>query len=334
MNSSTRFYGLHRTLAPAAIVWFCSSLVLCAPAKTEQMKQANLTFGTIPKAMPGSEGDSRELISLGEKLYHETALSANGTQSCNSCHDLKAGGVDNQAVSAGVFGETGERNSPTVLNAGFHLAQFWDGRAKDLQEQAAGPILNPIEMAMASEADAVKNIQAIPEYGKLFAAAFPDAEQPISYETITQAIAAFERTLTTSDRFDDFQNGDDQALTASEKAGLDAFASVGCTACHSGPLLGGHMYQKSGLLEPYRNRKDTGRFQVTGEDSDRYVFKVPSLRNIELTAPYFHDGGVATLEEAIDEMARIQLGKTLSDEERTAILDFLRALTDESRRPG
>lgn len=334
MSSSRKIFCLRRVFEWTAAGWICGSMAFCAPAKTEQMKQVNLMFGTIPKTMPGAERDSKELIALGEKLYHETALSANDTQSCSSCHDVKGGGVDNQPVSTGAFGEKGGRNSPTVFNAGFHLAQFWDGRAKDLQEQAAGPILNPVEMAMASEADAVKKINAKSEYHSLFAAALPDKTDPISYENITHAIAAFERTLITRDRFDDFQNGDDDALTANEKAGLDTFIAVGCTACHSGPLLGGHMYQKSGLLHPYRNQKDTGRFQVTGVESDRYAFKVPSLRNIELTAPYFHNGGVATLEEAIDEMARIQLGKKLTGGERTAILDFLRALSDKSRESG
>ncbi|MCB1319052.1 MAG: cytochrome-c peroxidase [Leptospiraceae bacterium] len=322
---------LRKTIAPFLAIVTAFTVSQCKPEKTELMKQANLTFGTIPEVMPGAENDTDALVTLGEKLYHENGLSANDSQSCNSCHNVNGGGVDNLPVSNGAFGDKGGRNAPTVLNAGFHLAQFWDGRAKDLAEQAKGPVLNPVEMAMKSEADVVAKIKGIAEYQELFAQAFPDESDPVTYDNIARAIAAFERTLITSDRFDDFQNGDDAALTEQEKEGLQLFMSTGCTTCHSGPLLGGHMYQKSGLVNPYRNQADQGRFEVTGAESDRYVFKVPSLRNVALTAPYFHDGKMATLDEAVQEMAWIQLGKKLSDAERESIVAFLKSLSDKER---
>lgn len=246
--------------------------------------------------------------------------------------DEKLGGVDNNQFSNGApAGTIGGRNSPTVLNAGFHLAQFWDGRAADLTEQAKGPILNPVEMAMPSEEAVVKKIGAIEEYQTLFKAAFPEAKEAITYDNLAFAIAAFESTLITKDRFDDFLGGDAKALSAEEKKGLKSFMDAGCMSCHNGPLLGGNSYQKMGLLNPYANTKDLGRYDVTKKDADKYFFKVPSLRNVALTAPYFHDGASATLEDAVQQMAHLQLNKKLSDEEVKSIVTFLGALTDKER---
>ncbi|RHX78032.1 cytochrome-c peroxidase [Leptospira yasudae] len=310
-------------------------MVSCGPSeKTKKLiDDSKKIFGTIPDKMPGGEADTPELVQLGEKLYFEKRLSANDTQACNSCHNVvgKAAGVDNLPTSPGAFGKNGDRNSPTVLNAGFHIAQFWDGRAANLKEQAKGPILNPVEMAMPSAAEVEKKISAIPEYKELFAKAYPKDANPITYDNLAGAIAAFERTFKTNDRFDDFQNGDHKALSAEEQEGLEKFLATGCTACHIGPLLGGNSFRKLGQVNPYENTVDKGRQNVTKNSADAFVFKVQSLRNVAITGPYFHDGKVATLEEAVKKMAHLQLGKNLSDSDTKSIVTFLKALTDKNR---
>lgn len=306
----------------------------CGNKKAEELRTKALsTFGRLPDKMPGAEKDTPEKIELGKKLYFETRLSINDSQSCNSCHllDGKKAGVDNNPTSAGAKGTLGERNSPTTLNAGFHIAQFWDGRAKDLVEQAKGPILNPVEMAMPSEKAVVDKLSKIAEYPPLFAKAFPNEKNPLTYQNIAEAIAAFERTLITRDRFDDFLAGDLKALTKEELEGLEAFMNTGCTQCHNGALLGGNSYRKVGQVNPYENQKDLGRYNVTKNEADKYFFKVPSLRNVALTAPYFHDGQVKTLEEAVKKMAFLQLGVQLEDEKVNKIVAFLKTLSDKSR---
>ncbi|PJZ51462.1 cytochrome-c peroxidase [Leptospira adleri] len=323
------------TLGALFLVLLGAVLVSCGPSeKTKKLiDDSKKILGTIPDKIPGGEGDTPELVQLGEKLYFEKRLSANDTQACNSCHNVagKGAGVDNLPTSPGAFGKNGDRNSPTVLNAGFHLAQFWDGRAKDLKEQAKGPILNPVEMAMPSAAEVEKKIGAIAEYQDLFAKAYPKDEKKITYENLAGAIAAFERTLVTKDRFDDFQRGDHKALSSEEQEGLETFLATGCTACHIGPLLGGNSFRKLGQVNPYENTVDKGRLGVTKNAADAFVFKVPSLRNIAITGPYFHDGKVATLEEAVRKMAHLQLGKDLSDSDTKSIVTFLKALTDKNR---
>ncbi|MEN9282638.1 MAG: hypothetical protein RLZZ179_131 [Verrucomicrobiota bacterium] len=304
-----------------------------APEPKALREKANAVFRPLPDRMPGAEQDTPEMIALGKDLYFETRLSQNGKQSCNSCHrvDENRAGVDNEPTSPGAFGKRGGRNSPTTLNAGFHIAQFWDGRAATLEDQAKGPILNPIEMAMPDETTAVARIREVASYAKSFAAAFPGASDPISYDNIAEAIAAFERTLRTNDRFDDFLKGDDKALSDQERRGLDTFISTGCIACHLGPTIGGNLYQKMGLIEAYANTTDTGRASVTGNDADKFFFKVPSLRNIALTGPYFHDGGAADLATAVTTMARLQLGRKLSATETADIVAFLGSLSDKER---
>ena len=289
-------------------------------------KAKNL-FGVLPATMPGAENDTPEKIALGKKLYFDDRLSVNDEQSCNTCHQVDDGGagVDNLETSPGAKdGAIGTRNSPTVLNAGFHFVQFWDGREPDLKAQAKGPILNPIEMGMPDSNTVIKKFKKIPEYKELFAA----AGMKITFDNIAEAIAAFERTLITKDRFDKFMNGDKQALNNNEVAGLQLFIDKGCTTCHTGPLLGGNMYQKMGVFKPYADTTDKGRFDVTGNEADMYMFKVPSLRNIALTDPYMHDGRVETLKEAIVLMADIELGKTLTDDEVDKIEKFLESLSD------
>lgn len=314
---------------------FLFTLVSCGPsAKTKELhERAKKEFGVLPEKMPGSESDTPALVELGKKLYFETALSLDNTMSCNTCHNIldKKGGVDNQPTSKGVKGQNGDRNSPTVLNAGFHIAQFWDGRAKDLVEQAKGPILNPIEMAMPNEKAVEEKIAKLENYPELFEKAFPNDTKKITYDNIAKAIAAFERTLRTSDRFDDFLKGNLQALTPQELEGLDKFISIGCATCHNGPALGGNSFRKMGERNPYSNTEDLGRYNVTKQEYDKYLFKVSSLRNVALTAPYFHDGKAATLEEAVKQMAYLQLNKKLEDKEVASIVAFLKTLTDKSR---
>jgi cytochrome c peroxidase len=296
--------------------------------------KAKTMLAALPDKMPGAENDTPALVDLGKKLYFEKRLSLDEKMSCNTCHqvDNNHSGVDNEATSLGVHGKRGDRNSPTSLNAGFHFAQFWDGRAKNLEEQAKGPVLNPVEMAMPNEAEVIKRLSTDAEYPKLFKAAFPGIDSPLNYDNVARAVAAFERTLITRDRFDDFLKGDDKALTATEQRGLDLFLTTGCTTCHTGPLIGANMYQKIGIFHAYPNTADKGRFKVTNEDWDEYRFKVPSLRNVALTWPYFHDGAVADLDTAIRQMTFLQLDRKLADEEVGALKAFLTSLSDKNRR--
>ena len=304
------------------------------PGAAEVRAKAKGFLQPLPDRMPGAEKDTPAQIDLGRRLYLEKRLSVNGKQSCNDCHmvDQNRAGVDNDPTSDGAEGKRGARNSPTTLNAGFHFAQFWDGRAKDLVEQAKGPVLNPVEMAMPDEKEVVKRLEADANYPKLFKAAFPGEDKPINYHNFARAVAAFERTLITHDRFDDFLKGDDKALTAQELEGLSLFLSVGCTTCHVGPTIGGNMYQKIGILHPYANTNDVGRVKVTGEEWDEYRFKVPSLRNVALTYPYFHDGRVADLNSAVKQMAYMQLGKELTDSDISSLTAFFNTLSDKTRK--
>lgn len=279
--------------------------------------------------LPASIIDEKKhaaLIALGKKLYLDPKLSVNDTISCNSCHQLNNFGVDSQPTSPGHEGKRGGRNSPTTFNAALHIAQFWDGRAKDVEEQALGPILNPIEMGMPSEAAVVGKLKKIDEYKAMFAEAFKDEKDPIQYKNIGKAIGAFERTLITPSRFDDFLKGDENALNDAEKRGLQKFVHIGCANCHNGVTIGGNSYKKIGLVEEYET-SDVGRFAVTGLEMDKKVFKVPSLRNITKTAPYFHDGSVKTLDQAIEEMAEHQLGREVGPGFIEDVKAFLGALT-------
>ncbi|TGN14376.1 cytochrome-c peroxidase [Leptospira ilyithenensis] len=316
------------------IVFLCFAVAACGPSQEtkELQMRAKKIIGALPSKMPGSEKDTPELVSLGKKLYFEKRLSQNNTQSCNSCHNIegKGAGVDNLPTSPGAFGKNGDRNSPTVLNAGYHFVQFWDGRAADLKAQAKGPILNPIEMAMPSEAEVLKRLNADSEYPGLFAKAFPNEKIAVTYDNVAEAIASFERTLVTPSRFDDFINGDHTALDEDEKDGLYTFISSGCTSCHSGTALGGNSFRKLGQVNPY-DTTDFGRFNVTKIAEDKHFFKVPSLRNVSLTAPYFHDGKIATLEDAVQKMAYHQLGQNLSNADTDKIVKFLGTLSDKSR---
>ena len=297
------------------------------------ISRANRYFAPLPVTMPGAESDTPERIALGKKLFFDTRLSINDTQSCASCHRLENGaaGVDNLPTSPGARGEIGTRNSPTVLNAGFQDSQFWDSRAEDLVEQAKGPIVNPIEMGMPDEQAVVTKLSSITEYQKEFAAAFPGTQPSISYQHIAEAIAAFERTLITPARFDDFMKGNANALTSQEQRGLDTFLRVGCNTCHDGKLLGGETTEILGKKHPYENQSDLGIYLVSKDESDRMFFKVSPLRNVALTAPYFHDGKIKTLEEAVRKMAKLQLDKDLTEQQANDITAFMKSLTDKNR---
>ncbi len=297
--------------------------------KNQLRSLASAMIGTLPDTMPGSDQDTHELIQLGETLYMDKRLSVNDTQSCNSCHLVNDGagtGVDNLPTSPGALpGTHGDRNSPTVWNAGFQMAQFWDGRAENLKAQAKGPILNPVEMGMPTEKAVEDKIGAIGSYQKHFQQAF-NREDAITYDNIAHAIAAYERTLITNDRFDAFLDGDNNALNTQELRGLQTFINTGCTACHNGPTLGGSMYQKLGMVNAYPNQTDTGRHKVTGNAADMMMFKVPMLRDVSRTAPYFHDGSVATLDKAIYDMGWYQLGQKLNEQQVDDIAAFLKSL--------
>jgi cytochrome c peroxidase len=287
----------------------------------------NTMFAPLPTQADNAQNPvTAEKIKLGKKLYFETKLSNANDISCNSCHGLNSYGVDNKQFSSGHKGQLGDRNSPSVYNSALHTSQFWDGRAKDVEEQALGPIMNPVEMAMGGETDVIGRLKADPEYPALFKAAFPKDTDPITFANVGKAIGAFERTLQTPSRFDDFLKGNDKALSAQEKKGLETFKSVGCATCHFGDTVGGKMFQKLGLVKPYPTT-DPGRFKVTNNEFEKYFFKVPSLRNVEKTAPYFHDGSIKTLDQAVKTMAEYQLGKTLTDEQTADIVAFLKSLT-------
>jgi cytochrome c peroxidase len=224
-------------------------------------------------------------------------------------------------------GQPGRRNSPTVYNSAGFVAQFWDGRSPDVEDQSKQPILNPLEMAMPGQDEVVARLRAIPGYVRLFEEAFPGARPALTYDNLARAIGVFERGLVTADRFDAFLRGDADALAAGERHGFRRFVELGCAGCHNGPALGGQTYEVIGHVEPYPDRRDLGRFEVTGNDEDRMRFRVPGLRNVAATAPYYHDGSLRTLEEAVRSMARHQLGIALAPADEAAILAFLQTLT-------
>lgn len=267
-------------------------------------------------------------VELGKKLYFDPRLSKSGFISCNSCHNLSMGGTDNLKTSIGHAWQQGPINAPTVLNSSLNVAQFWDGRAADLKEQAGGPIANPKEMAF-SHALTLDVLHSIPEYKVEFKQVF--GADDITIDEVTQAIAEFEKTLVTpNSRFDRWLLGEEHAITDAELSGYTLFKDSGCIACHNGEALGGASFQKMGLIKPYEtNNPAEGRAAVTGKDADRFMFKVPTLRNVELTYPYFHDGEAETLTEAVDTMGRLQLGREFSDQENAQIVAFLKALTGE-----
>lgn len=305
-------------------------------AFTELQTKARALFGEIPEFVENPDNPlTEEKILLGQTLYFDPILSKNQTQSCNTCHNMSTYGVDNQPFSVGdKEGTIGGRNSPTTFNAALHIAQFWDGRAATVEEQAGGPILNPVEMGMPSEEAALERLRNSPKYQDLFAKTFPSEENPINWKNLTDAIGAFERMLITPSRFDDYIAGNDNAMTNREKQGLEDFIENGCIACHSGVALGGASFHKFGVYADYwvetkSDNVDAGKRDVSQLEADDNVFKVPSLRNITKTYPYFHDGSVRDLKESIRIMGKLQLNRELTTEQVENIAVFFDALTGE-----
>ncbi|WP_150048239.1 MULTISPECIES: cytochrome-c peroxidase [Methylomonas] len=284
---------------------------------------------------PADNPTTPEKVALGQMLYHDPRLSSTGTVACASCHNTMAGGEDNRPNSMGVNGQTGGRSAPTVWNAAFNAVQFWDGRAASLEEQAAGPVTNPIEMGMKSWDDVVARLKTIKGYQVAFEKAF--GQNSISKDNATKAIAAYERTLITPNSpYDKYVSGDTSALSKQQVRGMQKAVELGCTGCHSGPAFNGpgsfqkFPMHKNGYFEAqYHFSKDKGLAEVTKKDSDEHFWKVPTLRNIALTAPYFHNGSVPTLDKAVKLMAKLQLDKDLPDEDVADIVAFLNALTGE-----
>lgn len=286
------------------------------------------SFQPLPDAMTSDANPvTPEKVALGRMLYYDTRFSASGDVSCYVCHPLHDYGTSHRRTGVGHDGLLGGRNEPSVYNAAGHVAQFWDGRAPDVEAQALGPVLNPVEMGMVSDRQVTDVLRGSPGYVQAFAAAYPGEVDPVSFENFGRAIGAFERGLVTPARWDAFLRGDASALTAGEKAGFATFVEVGCNQCHMGTYVGGAFYQKAGLVNPWYDTSDPGRLQVTANPSDRMVFKVPSLRNVEETWPYFHDGSVQRLDEAVRLMAWHQLGRELGQDQITSIAIWLRTLT-------
>lgn len=301
-------------------------------------------FEALPSTVPAPADNptTPAKVALGKQLFFDPRLSVDGTISCNSCHNVMASGTDNRPLSVGVAGQKGGRSAPTVWNSAFLSVQFWDGRAASLEDQAKGPILNPVEMGMPSGDEAVKRISAIPGYVDQFKSVFGGA-QPITYDNIAKAIAAYERTLVTpNSAFDRYIKGDKKALSDQAKRGMQRFEEVGCTACHTGPNFAGPAlpvgtgfyqkfptYENNDYVAKYDLKGDTGRHDATKDDADKHLWRVPTLRNVALTAPYFHNGSVATLDEAVRVMAKTQLDTDLKDAEVADIVAFLNSLTGE-----
>ncbi len=313
-----------------------SSLLFSASAHADELRErANAVFKPIPAKVTEVRGKtvSENQALLGHKLWFDPRLSSSHIISCNSCHNLSIGGSDNVPTSIGHGWQKGPRNSPTVLNAVFNAAQFWDGRAKDLQEQAKGPVQASVEMNSTPER-VVATLKSIPEYVAEFGKAFPNDKDPVSFDNMAYALEAFEVSLTTPNSpFDRFLKGEDKALDDQQKKGLALFMDVGCSACHSGVNLGGQSYFPFGVIKKpgaeILPTGDKGRFAVTNTANDEYVFRAAPLRNIALTPPYFHSGEVWELEQAVAIMGDSQLGRQLSEDEVGAITAFLHSLTGE-----
>ena len=332
-------------LLPAFIFFGCASnqekketsekTVVVSQVEKDLLIKAQIFFKVLPSEAVNQENKLTEAkIKLGKVLYYDNRLSKDQTQSCNTCHNLATYGVDNLPTSPGDNGIPGTRNSPTVLNAAFKGAQFWDGRNKDVEEQAGGPVLNPAEMAIPNEEFLIDRLKEVEFYQPLFTNAYPKDKDPFTYKNIRHAMAAFERTLITPSAFDEYLTNNINALSNKEKKGLKTFIDQGCIACHTGILLGGNMLQKFALFGDYwkltgSEKIDYGKFEETKVETDKFMFYVPTLRNVEKTGPYFHDGSVADLSNSIKIMAKTELNKDLTDEQTSDILAFLKSLTGD-----
>lgn len=301
---------------------------LAQPSDSLLRSKAKKTLHILPEASPKTGEELNEAqIALGHMLFFDPRLSVSHNFSCASCHDLEKYGVDGEVTSTGHGGQKGDRNSPSVYNSALSFVQFWDGRASDVEEQAKGPVLNPVEMAMPDEQAVLTMLGSIPEYANHFAKAFPEENPAITFDNMAHAIGAFERVLITPAPFDAYLSGDNSAISDEAKQGLNLFIETGCPSCHEGPLLGASTYQKLGVLKAYET-DDTGRHKITQLEEDLFTFKVPSLRNVTQTGPYLHNGTVETLPQMINIMVDYQLGRRpFSPEEMQAMIAFLETLT-------
>ncbi|MFN7949363.1 MAG: cytochrome-c peroxidase [Blastocatellia bacterium] len=325
----------NRHTARLLIVLFAALLTASGSAEDSLLRKARHLFTPIPLQPPELKDNplTPSKIELGKLLFFDQRLSSAWTVSCNSCHNLSVNGADALDTSVGHNGQKGTRNSPTVFNAVFNFAQFWDGRARNLREQAKGPIQAAVEMNN-TPARVVQTLKSMPAYVALFKASFPNETDPVTFDHVTRAIEAFEATLLTpNSRFDQFLSGSEQALNEQERRGLALFIAKDCASCHKGVNLGGASYHRFGVAQKpvpeIRPPADKGRFAITGDPTDEYVFRAPSLRNVEITAPYFHSGRVADLKQAINVMMTTQLGIRLKEREVEDIEAFLKTLTGE-----
>jgi len=315
-----------------AFIFFLMFFVVSQAYADDLRERASKTFKPIPETAPDIKGNTATVVKvkLGKMLYFDPRLSSSALISCNTCHNIGMGGMDYQETSVGHGWQKGPRNAPTVLNSVFNIAQFWDGRAKDLREQAKGPVQASVEMN-STPGRVIKTLNSMPEYIRIFKKAFPADKEPVSFDNMAKAIEVFEATLLTPDsRFDKYLKGDKNALNKTEKEGLGLFMGKGCSICHGGVNMGGQGYYPFGVVErPEAEilQGDKGRFKVTHLKSDEYVFKAPSLRNIEITPPYFHSGQVWNLKEAIIIMGSAQLGIQLTNSEANEIVSFLKTTT-------
>ncbi len=324
------FYNtIRKTLLSSA------ALMVCMPALA--------SWEALPEVAPAPENNptTAEKVELGKMLYMDPRFSSTGTVSCNSCHNVMEGGDDSRTVSMGVHGKTGGRNAPTVWNSAFHSVQFWDGREDLLEDQAKGPVTNPVEMGVSEIEQAMDKVRAIPGYKPYFDKAF--GEDSMTVDNAAKAVAAFERTLITPDSpYDRYVKGNEKAMSKEQISGMETFATVGCVSCHSGAAFNGPkmefgqgFYNKfptftdNEFNKKYNLSADKGREEATGISADAHMYRVPTLRNITDTAPYFHNGSVNDLSEAVALMAKTQLNKDLSEAEVKDIVAFLSALTGQ-----
>ena len=318
----------------AIFFWFGKDRLQAASPRPKNPYTTSLHGRAALLPLPPVPELPAEKLALGQRLFFEKRLSHDNSLACHDCHDFARGGADRRATAMGIASKLGSVNTPTVFNASLNFAQFWDGRAASLEQQAVGPVHNPLEMASSWE-EVISKLSQDKGYRDAFRQIYPHG---ITGETIADAIATYQQSLLTPDSpFDRFLRGDTSALNTQEQTGYRRFLDYGCASCHQGALLGGNLYQRFGVMGSYfRDRPnnkptlaDLGRFNVTGREEDRYVFKVPGLRNVAVTAPYFHDGSVASLDEAVTIMGRYQLGRELSASDVSDISAFLRSLTGQ-----
>lgn len=319
------------TVCIAAVCLF----VLVKAQENTVLTQAKSLFGPLPRVIESKDNPiTPEKVTLGKMLFYDTRISVDGTVSCFKCHWINLYATDGLKKSIGNNYKLNPRNAPTVFNAAGQISEHWIGNRSSVEDQAKQALIGPPSYGLASYEDAVNKLKAIKGYAPLFQKAFPGDKDPVSADNFAKAIGTFERTLVTPSRFDDFVKGNAKALTQKEQTGLKTFMDIGCAGCHSGPYFGGQMFQKFGLTQPYWNlthsaEPDSGRYLVTKNVADIFVFKVPPLRNVAMTAPYFHDGSIDYLQDAVKIMAQLQLGKTLTDAQAGDIVAFLNSLTGQ-----